>query len=154
MTERLQKLFVMLRHTIRCAMLYKQLPDAESDNEMHQLLCRCYEASEPNLALLDELSYKFFAEKFGVKFCQTVVRVVEKDARLERAFVLTGVEMSSHAYDAFVAGAPTSPVVFLLWGKYYDEEDGHVAGTALFTLDETKGNTLQIVAELPTPCQK
>lgn len=146
MTERLNKLYELLKFSLQVQNLGNALPDSETDDELHGVLRKGHEVAELNNALVEDLASRYFAEKYGILYGRSVVRVTQSEGAAEAAILVTAVSLSTPAVHR---GSVGSRFAFTLLGRWYDAECSQVGAIALMEFDETVNDTLCKLVDLP-----
>lgn len=145
MTERLNKLFVLLKHSLEIERLRGTIPSGDEDAEMLELLQKSHEFGELNAPLLVEIGEKFFAEQHGVTVGKSVVRVYSADGD-ETTFLLTDAVIQRN--ERIESDDPTHQCSYILMGNRYIERNDSCEGHLLQDFNPTLGHTIQKLKDL------
>jgi hypothetical protein len=146
MTERLNKLYELLKFSLQVQHLSRALPDSETDDELHGVLRKSHEVAELNNALAEDLASRYFAEKYDIIYGRSVVQVTTPEGSAEGAMLVTAVSLSAPAVRRGLVGYRFG---FTLLGRWYNPGCSRVGAIALVEFDETVNDTLRKLHDVP-----
>lgn len=148
MSEKLQDLFALLTFSMRLSEVSNGVKRFNLSPIASHLLSKADLVQTMNTALLRDISEKFLAERQGIAFGKTRVKIVSDNGHSTAPFILTGAAL--HPVTRFTSELqPYSPMVFDLWGQVDTPGQFQHGQDNYYELQETKGDVLVICPEQP-----